>query len=230
MARPAIPVIADCRGAIGDRATRRSPPRRRKGLRLGFDRLGRHAGLVEGAADAETGGASFPIGRELFGRDAAHGKERRVLRQDGSPRLDHFGRHGLGGEELEARRAEAQRGERLGRRRHSRQNAQAQLQRAFDHRGIGVRRDDQAGAGVRRRLDRAGQEHGPGADERGLADPVCDDLDALERIGRVERNLDRAEAGLDKDGGDGFRLIGLHAAENGDQGRRRKSEHHASPA
>ncbi len=81
-----------------------------------------------------------------------------------------------------------------------------------------------------RRLDRAGHQHGARADERGLADLAGDDLDASNGSGEFSGTSIAAETGLDQGGGDRFRLVRLHTAENGDQGRRSESDHHSSPA
>jgi hypothetical protein len=62
-----------------------------------------------------------------------------------------------------------------------------------DHLGIGVGRDHELRAGCSDPIDIASLQHGTGAHQYRVAEQACDDLDARQRIGRIERNFDRAK-------------------------------------
>jgi len=61
--------------------------------------------------------------------------------------------------------------------------------------------------------DIGGQEHRAGAHEDAPAPFARERLDALQRLRRIERDLDRAEASLDQGRGDRLGLVWLKAAE-----------------
>ena len=72
-------------------------------------------------------------------------------------------------------------------------------------------------------------KHRAGADENPFAEAKRDSGDAGERLGRVERNLDRAKAGLDNCPGDRLGFVRPDAAQDRDERRRRELERHRRP-
>ena len=82
---------------------------------------------------------------------------------------------------------------------------------------IGVRHDDQTTPGASDALDVGGIQHGARADQRAFAERGGKRFDALQWLRRVQRHLDRPEAGGVQRPADGDRLVGLDAAQDRDQ-------------
>jgi hypothetical protein len=103
--------------------------------------------------------------------------------------------------------------------RHAGEAGQAGARGGRDHRRVGVRAHDQpaAGVGEAAHVDRV--EDGAGADHDLVAELPRHQRDAGERLGRVERDLDQAEAGVDQRAADREGLVGLEAAQDRDQGQ-----------
>ena len=127
-------------------------------------------------------------------------------------------RQRLGREQLERIGAGRERGEGLGRRRDARARraglrALAARMTAGSPCGITISRPPAAATcgDLRRR------QHGAGADQRALAERRGELLDAGERLGRVERHLDRDEARREQRLADRDDLVRPHAAQDRDQ-------------
>jgi hypothetical protein len=71
-------------------------------------------------------------------------------------------------------------------------------------------------------LDLSLGEDGAGADHRPPSKPPGQPRDAVERIGRVHRNFDQRETGIDQRIADALDFVGLHPAQDGDERAARK--------
>ena len=156
-------------------------------------------GLVERRADAEAGGAGGDIVRHALGRDAADRQQRHVRRKHRLPRLDHGGRQRLARKELQPVGAGRERGEAFGRasrRRAGTRRPASLAARITSASECGMTMSLPPASTVRPRCLR--RHHGAGADQRLVAEALRQDLDRAERLRRVERHLDQAEARLDQ--------------------------------
>ncbi len=175
------------------------------------------AGAVEGRAQAEAAGACRRIGRDAFRRDAADGCQRHAGRDHCAPGLEHGGGKRLRREELEQVGAGGQRGIGFGQRRHAGRAGQAGRARGADHGGVAVGHDDDLPTGlghvvaVLRGKHRACTDHAVGGE--GIAQ--C--ADAGQGLGGVERHFDDAEARVVQGVADRHGLMGLDAAQDGDE-------------
>src|ERR1700722_16393178 len=182
------------------------------------------AKLIERRADAEAARAGAPVRTHTLGRHAADRIELRLLRQDSAPRFHDIGAKRFAGKKLQGRRSGLERRKRLGHCGDARHHDEAELRCALDHKGIGVRRDNELGGGFSDLIDLTGFEHRASADQNLVAKQPRNELDARQGIGRIKRHFDGAEARLDDDRRDRIRLVRRNATQNGDE--RGRSKHH----
>ena len=187
------------------------------GERASGDRLGAQAGRIEAGAEAEGRDADFCVVGKILLRDAADCADDRVLRQHGLDRRDAFRAERACREEFQRRCAERQRQEGFGRGEHAGHGDHAVMDGALHDGTVDVGADQQPSAGAVEGVDLPDRQHRAGADQRRFRQRFCQQLDRAERVGRVQRHLDRLDAGLEDRGADGERLVGLHAAQDRDE-------------
>jgi hypothetical protein len=163
------------------------------------------------------GRVPIPVCAHVIDRDRAHRQHRQRARQHRAQRPQDAWRIGLRREQLEPVCAGIEHAERFGGRGEAGQREQSQRLGFDDHRRIGVWHDDQAAARLRNLLDVMRIDDRAGADQGTLAERCGQQLDALQRFGRVERHLDDGEAGIDQRVADLHALERMHPAQDRDQ-------------
>ena len=168
----------------------------------------------------------------IVGVDAADRHHGHVRRDDGELRFHHRRARPVGGEQLEPGRAGADCRERFARGEKARRGHQVRRRARCNHLEVGIGRDDDPPAGQLDIAHLRGLEHGPGADQHLVAELAGERFDALERLRRIERNLDDPDAALVNRVADRFglgvalcrheqraeQLVGAHAESNGPPG------------
>ena len=124
---------------------------------------------------------------------------------------------GRGREQLERLRAGVDRGESFARGREAGRDLQASLHGMGNQRRPRVRRDDEPAAGLGEGIDLVLAQHRAAADQGARAELRGDGADAGAPVGRIERDLDRVEAGIDQRLHMGDRFLGPDAAQDRDQ-------------
>ncbi|MNT06702.1 hypothetical protein D3C72_1413800 [compost metagenome] len=89
-----------------------------------------------------------------------------------------------------------------------------------DHRGVGIGRNNQLSPGFGHLFNLLDVQDGASADKTPVADGFPDHADRVVRGGAIKRYLQKAEAAVQQNFGDGLSLLRRDATQNSDQGER----------